>query len=123
MANMDQKEWEERLDRAADRVSHAVTTGVHLLENEYEKRKDSLQDKLDSGTRTSSETIANASDAASQSSSPEETKRTFKGSPRTGLVLVAVGIIWLLNSLGVLSQPIFPILLIAVGVYFIARAK
>jgi len=120
---MDQKEWEQRLDRAADRVSHAVTTGVHLLENEYEKRRESLHDKLDSGTRASSETIANANDPASQPGSTAETRRTFKGSPRTGLVLVAVGIIWLLNSLGVLSQPIFPILLIGLGVYFVARAK
>jgi hypothetical protein len=40
-----------------------------------------------------------------------------------GLMLVALGLVWLLNSLGVLNQPVFPILLIVLGIYFIARSK
>ena len=120
---MDQKEWEERLDRAADRVSRTVTSGVHMLEDAYEKGKETLQEEMDGRTRTSSETVANTTDPASHSAFTAESKRTFKGSPRLGLTLVAVGMIWLLNSLGVLNQPIFPILLIGLGIYFVARAK
>jgi hypothetical protein len=123
MANMDQKEWEERLDRAADRVSRAVTSGVHVLEDAYEKGKETLKEELDGNTRASTETIVNASDPASHSAFTAETKRTSRGTPRLGLMLVAVGIIWLLNSLGVLNQPVFPILLIVLGVYFVARSK
>ena len=48
---------------------------------------------------------------------------TSKGSPRLGLALVGLGIVWLLHSLGILQQPVFPILLIILGVYFIVRAK
>jgi hypothetical protein len=123
MANMDQKEWEERLDRAADRVSHVVSTSVHVLEDAYEKGKETIKDELDGHTRASSETIANANDPAAQSAFTAEPKRASKGSPRLGFMLVAVGIIWLLNSVGLLNQPIFPVLLIGLGVYFVARAK
>ena len=120
---MDQKEWEERLDRAADRASRVVTSGVHMLEDAYEKGKETLKDELDGRTRASSETVANANDPAAHSAFTAEPKKASKGSPRLGLMLVAVGIIWLLNSLGVLNQPVFPILLIVLGVYFVARAK
>ncbi len=120
---MDQKEWEERLDRAADRVSRGVTYGVHALEDAYVKGKETLKEELDGRARASSETVANASDPSPHSAPTAEPKKVSKGSPRLGLMLVAVGIIWLLNSLGVLNQPVFPILLIVLGVYFVARAK
>jgi len=120
---MDQKQWEERLDRAADRVSRAVTSGVHVLEDAYEKGKETLKEEMDGHRTTASETPSATIDPAAQSAFTAEPKRASKGSPRLGLMLVAVGIIWLLNSLGVLNQPVFPILLIVLGVYFIARAK
>jgi hypothetical protein len=104
---MDQRQWEQRLDRAAARVSGAVTQGVHILEDAFDKGKDTLKDELGS---TRSETATGSAPAA-------------KGSPKLGLALVAVGIIWLLHSLGILRQPVFPILLIILGVYFIVRAK
>jgi hypothetical protein len=124
MAFMDQKQWEERLDRAADRVSRAVTSGVHVLEDAYEKGKETLKDEIDGQRPHTSDTPPSGTvDPAAQSAFTAETRRTSKGSPRLGLVLVAVGIIWLLNSLGVLNQPVFPILLIVLGVYFVARSK
>lgn len=98
---MEQKDWEERLDRVAERVAGSVKDGVRVLENAYEKGKEGLMD----------ETQGSA------------TGTTKKGSPRLGLALVALGIIWLLHSLGILDQPVFPILLIILGVYFIARSK
>jgi hypothetical protein len=119
---MDQKQWEERLDRAAERVSRAVTGGVHVLEDAYEKGKETLKDEFD-GRRDPSDPAPDTAGTAAPSASPAESKPASKGSPRVGLMLVAMGIIWLLNSLGVLNQPVFPILLIVLGVYFIARAK
>jgi hypothetical protein len=120
---MDQKQWEERLDRAADRVSRAVTNGVHVLEDAYEKGKETLKDEMDGRARTAETPAGASAESAAQSAFTAEPRRASKGSPRLGLVLVAVGIIWLLNSLGVLNQPVFPILLIVLGVYFIARAR
>jgi len=119
---MDQKQWEERLDRAADRVSRAVTSGVHVLEDAYEKGKETLKEEMD-GRRQMSDSSSAGTDPAAQPPVGAQSGKVSKGSPRLGLMLVAVGIIWLLNSLGVLNQPVFPILLIVLGVYFIARAR
>jgi hypothetical protein len=113
---MEQKEWEQRLDRVAERVAGSVKEGVRVLEDAYEKGKEGVMNEA----RGSS---------AGQGASPESgagapgTGVPKKGSPRLGLALVALGIIWLLHSLGILDQPVFPILLIILGVYFIARSK
>lgn len=105
---MEQKDWEQRLDRAAERVAGSVKDGVRVLEDAYEKGKEGLM---------------NESRAASSGTAAPEAAGAKKGTPRLGLVLVALGIIWLLHSLGILDQPVFPILLIILGVYFIARSK
>jgi hypothetical protein len=105
---MEQKEWEQRLDRVAERVAGTVKDGVRVLEDAYEKGKEGLKAE------------SNASSAGGVSATTGGVK---KGSPRLGLALVALGIVWLLNTLGILDQPIFPILLIILGVYFIARSK
>jgi len=118
---MDQKQWEERLDRAADRVSRAVTDGVHVLEDAYEKGKDTLREEMNSRRAPGDTTAPGAT--ATGSAFTTETKPVSKGSPRLGLMLVGLGIVWLLHSLGILDQPVFPILLIVLGVYFIARSK
>jgi len=104
---MDQKQWEQRLDHAAERVSGAVTQGVHILEDAFDKGKGTLKDEL----------------GPTPSGPGTGTAPTSKGSPRFGLALVGLGIVWLLHSLGILQQPVFPILLIILGVYFIVRAK
>ena len=118
---MDQQQWEDRLDRAADRVSRAVSSGVHVLEDAYEKGKETLKEEFD-GRRPTGDAASGTTDTGAQPG-PGAPPSRAKGSPRLGLTLVAVGLIWLLNSLGILNQPVFPILLIVLGVYFIARAK
>jgi len=117
---MDQKQWEQRLDRAADKVSQVVGEGVHVLEDAYEKGKATLKDEMD--TRQGP---AGSSPASGPAGTPGGTgpAPASKGSPRLGLILVGLGIVWLLHSLGILDQPVFPILLIVLGVYFIARSK
>jgi len=101
---MDQKEWEERLDRYADRTADAVKRGVNVLEDAFEKGK---------------ETIKEETASSADSESPGRTK----GSRRLGLVLVVLGVLWLLHTLGIFDQPVFPILVIVLGIYFIARSK
>lgn len=94
----DRKEFEERLDRFADRMSGAMSDGVKKLEQAFEKGRENVREDGESRGR-------------------------FSGSPRMGMILVGVGIVWLLYSLGVLRQPIFPILLIVLGVYFLLRDR
>ena len=120
---MDQKEWEERLDRAANRVSRAVTDGVHVLEDAYAKGKDTLKEEFDSKQGPHTTTPGGTASTTEPGVAPAAAKPASKGSPRMGLILVGLGLVWLLNSLGILDQPVFPILLIVLGVYFIARAK
>lgn len=105
---MDQREWEQRLDRYADRTAQAVKQGVHILEDAFDKGKETLKEEA-SGTRT---------ETAGAEGAPAR-----KGSPRLGLVLVFLGIVWLLHTLNILDQPVFPILLIILGIYFISRSK
>ena len=49
--------------------------------------------------------------------------RKLKGSPRTGIVLIGVGIVWLLYIAGLFEHVIFPILLIVLGIYFVVRSR
>jgi hypothetical protein len=125
---MDQKQWEQRLDRAADKVSEVVGEGVRVLEDAFEKGKQTLQDEMDarrgpaaatgaSGATGDTGTVPGTAGPAAGTGSGS------KGSPRMGLMLVGLGIVWLLHTLGILDQPIFPILLIILGVYFIVRSK
>ena len=107
---MEQKDWEQRLDRVAERVAGTVKDGVRFLEDAYEGKE---------GLKTESRASGTGADA----SNTPATGGSTKGSPRLGLALVALGIVWLLQSLGILDQPVFPILLIVLGVYFIARSK
>jgi hypothetical protein len=108
---MEQKDWEQRLDRVADRVAGTVKDGVRVLEDAYEKGKEGLKSE------------STAPGAGVDAPGAPATGGVKKGSPRLGLALVALGIVWLLHSLGILDQPVFPILLIILGVYFIARSK
>ncbi len=105
---MEQKEWEERLDRYADRTAQAVRKGVNVLEDAFDKGKETLKE----------ETARKEPGAGDAEASPARS-----GSRRLGLVLVFLGILWLLHSLGILTQPVFPILLIVLGIYFLTRGK
>lgn len=103
---MDQKEWEERLDRYADRTADAVRKGVHVLEDAFDKGAETLRE-----------------DAAPKPEGEPQTGAKSKGTPRLGLALIALGIVWLLHTLHVLDQPVFPILLIVLGIYFLVRSR
>jgi hypothetical protein len=95
----DRKEFEERLDGFADKFSHAMSDGVKRLEEAFDRGKENLRQDMDSQ------------------------ESGLSGSPRLGMILVGLGILWLLYALGVLSQPIFPVLLIVLGIYFLLRNR
>jgi hypothetical protein len=107
---MEQRDWEERLDRYADQTAHAVRKGVNVLEDAFDKGKETLKEEA-----------ARKEEGAGAGESSEPAPN--RGSRRLGLVLVFLGIIWLLHSLGILDQPVFPILLVILGIYFLTRSK
>jgi len=98
---MDQKDYEDRMDRYAQKLTDAVSDGVKRVEEAFEKGKENLREDIKSAQGVEG----------------------IKGSPRMGLALVGVGVVWLLLSLGILQHPIFPIIVIAVGLYYIVRSR
>jgi len=98
---MDQKDYEARMDRYAQRVTDAVSDGVKRVEEAFDKGKENLRQDIKGA----------------------QGMEGLKGSPRMGLILVGLGIIWLFLSLGILQHPIFPIIVIAVGLYYIVRSR
>jgi hypothetical protein len=98
---MDQKEFESKLDAYANKISGAVSDGVKKVEAAFDKGKENLKADENGG----------------------QGLKGLKGSPRMGLILVAVGILWLLYTFDVFAQPVFPILLIIVGLYFVVRNR
>lgn len=98
---MDLKEFEEKLDGYADRMSKTVADGVKKVEEAFDKGKANLREDM------------------TKSGGAEG----IKGSPRMGAILLAAGILWLLFSLGALQHPIFPILVIIVGIYLLVRNR
>ncbi len=98
---MEQRDFDSKLNEYADKISNAVSDGVKRLEKAFETERH------------------NARAAESTPEGPRETPR----SPRFGIIIVAIGILWLLYTLGVFAQPVLPILLIIAGVYFIAKNR
>jgi len=98
---MDQNEFENRLDGFADKMSRTVADGVTKMEEAFDKGKANVKADMEG----------------------EGEKRRLASSPRMGLLLVAAGLLWLLHSLGLFSQPVFPIMVVAVGIYLILRHR
>jgi hypothetical protein len=98
---MDQKGFEKKLDEVTEKFSKTVSDGVKRVEETFEKGKESLK------------------------SHPEVRDRwkSFAFSPSGGMILVIVGFIWLLSTLGVFNHPVFPILLIGLGVFLIFKKQ
>lgn len=101
---MDQKEFDSKLDEYANKISNSVGEGVKRLEEAFDKGKESLK-------------------SAGGEEGTERGVNGLKGSPKMGLILVVAGILWLLYTFGVFAQPVFPILLIILGLYFIIRNR
>lgn len=99
-AGRDRKEFEERMDGYAERFSRIVSDGVKKLEDAFDRGKTNFKDDIES-----------------------EERHRLAGSPRLGLVLLGLGLVWLLYTLGVLRQPIFPVLMIVLGIYFLLRNR
>jgi hypothetical protein len=95
----DSKEFEDRLDSFADKFSKTMSDGVKKLEDAFDKGKDNLRQDMGS-----------------------EHKR-LSGSPRMGAILLGLGLVWLLHTLGALDHVIFPILVIVLGIYFLLRNR
>jgi hypothetical protein len=90
--------FDEKLDEVADKVSKTMSEGVKRLESAFESVKDN----------------------------PEETKGKVKNFFKTstgGTVILIIGILWLFLSQGWLTFPLFPVIVIGIGIYLMYRYK
>jgi hypothetical protein len=91
------KGMEEKLDEVADKFSKTMSEGVKRMESAFQNIRD---------------------DAA--------TRGKIKGfftSSTGGAVLIVVGVLWFFYAVGLFNQPVFPIILIVIGVYLMLRYK
>jgi hypothetical protein len=93
---------EDKLDDLADRFSKAMTEGVKRMEDAFGKGMQAVKDNpnLASG----------------------KVKGFFRSSTG-GAVLVVIGFVWFFYAIGLLGQPIVPILVIILGFYLMYRYK
>ncbi len=101
-ASTSKKNVEDRLDDIANRFSRAMSEGVKRMEGAFDKGIKSVREN------------------------PELSKAKIKGffgSSTGGGILVIVGFVWLFYAIGLLDQPVFPILLIALGFYVLYRNR
>ena len=102
----EQRDFEGKLDEYANKISQAVSDGVKRVEEAFEKGKQNLRAESGEGGEAGKGGI-----------------KGLKGSPRSGVVLIGIGIVWLLYIAGLFGHVIFPILLIILGIYFLVRNR
>ena len=92
------KDFEDKLDEIADKVSQTVSDGVRRLED----------------------TVSNMQ---KQPEVSEGKIRDLFSSPLGGLIVIAAGLLWFFNAVGLFDNKILPVILIAVGIYMMVRAN
>ncbi len=98
---MEQKGFDKKLDEVAEKFSKAMNDGVKRMEEAFQKGKESFQQHHVATDRWKHHAL----------------------SPTGGFIIVGVGIVWLLYTLGVFSHPVFPILVIVLGLFLIFRRR
>lgn len=93
---------EDRLDDFADRFSRAMSDGVKKMEDAFEKGMDNIK---------------------SNPKFQEGRLRGFFTSSAGGAILVIVGVVWFAYAVGLLSNWLIPLLIIALGAYLMHRYK
>jgi hypothetical protein len=92
------KDFEEKLDDVAEKVSQTVSEGVKRLEEAASKIKDR----------------------------PEFTEgrvKTFFTSPMGGVVVTLIGVLWFFNAVGLFKNWVLALVVMGVGIYMIYRFK
>jgi len=90
------KDFEQKLDEVADKVSQTVSEGVRRLEDTVSSIK-------------------------SRPEVSESKIRDLFTSPLGGLIVLAIGLLWFFNAVGLFDNKVLPVILIAVGIYMMVK--
>jgi hypothetical protein len=95
------KRFEEKLDNAAEKFSRTMSEGIKRMEDSFEQSKKNIKDSTNISQR-------------------------YKGIfnyPTGGFLLLVVGFVWLMYTVGFFDQKIFPIILVIVGLYMMLKKR
>lgn len=95
------KGFEEKLDGAADKFSKTISEGVKRIEDSFEQSKKNIKDSTNISGKY----------------------KSFFNYPTGGFLLLVVGFVWLMYTVGFFNQKIFPIVLIIVGLYMMLKRR
>lgn len=98
------KSVEEKLDDLADRFSKGMADGAKRMEAAFDRGMENIKNDPNFGSQTT------------------RVKSFFKSSTG-GAVLIVIGFVWFFYAVGLLDNPIFPIIVIVVGFYLMQRYK
>ena len=98
------KNVEDKLDDLATRFSKAMTDGVKRMEQAFERGMENVKSNQNIGAQTT------------------RVKSFFKSSTG-GAILIVIGFVWFFYAVGLLDNPIFPIIVIVLGFYLMQRYK
>ncbi len=93
--------FEERLDRAAEKFTKSMGDAVKRMEDAFEKSKESIK----------------------ESTSISDRYKHLFNYPTGGFLLVVIGFVWLMYTLGFFDHVIFPIILIIIGLYMVLKRR
>jgi hypothetical protein len=95
------KKFEEQLDKAGEKFSKAVSETIKRMEEAFEESKENLRGSVGIS---------------------DKYKNLFNY-PTVGFLLLIVGFVWLMYTVGFFDNKFFPIVMMIIGLYMILRKR
>lgn len=96
-----EKGFEERLDKAADRITRTVSEGIKRMEEAFERSKENIKESTNISDRY---------------------KQIFNY-PTGGFLLLVIGFVWLMYTVGFFQVKWFPVILMIIGLYMMLKKR
>lgn len=95
------KSFEELVDKASDKLTKSISEGIKRMEEAFDRSKENLR----------------------ESTSISEKYKNLFNYPTGGFLLVVIGFVWFMYTIGFFEVKWFPIILIIIGLYMMLRKR